>query len=166
MQKYNAVLDVRFSVEGAEPVSVTTLKNWLKIDLNDDDVLLAAIISGARVQIERYVNLSLINRTVTAKIINGLGGFVLPYGPVKNVSTVTDFLGVAITSTIEWNVLNEPFVGDKGIVTYEAGYEKLPADFVIAIMQQSAYLYEHRGDEINLDLSPLIITNLKVLRNV
>ena len=165
-QAYNAVLDVRFSNEAAEPITVASLKSWLKIDLNDDDFLLGKIIPAARLTIERYVNLSLVNRTVTAKIMNGLGGFVLPYGPVKTISTVTDFLGVSITNTIEWNILNEPFADAKGIVTYEAGFERIPPNLEIALMQQCAYMYENRGDESAGDISPIIVSNLKTIRKI
>lgn len=165
-QAYNAVLDVQFSSEGAEPISVTDLKNWLKIDLTEDDAILAIIIPAARAQIENVVNLSLINRTVKATIKNGFGNFLLPYGPVKIIVSTTTLSGDAITVTKQGNMINESFDGNNAIVTYTAGYLSLPPSLRIAWLQQCAYLYENRGDESAGDLSPIIVSNLKAIRRV
>ena len=165
-QAYNAVLDVQFSLEGLDPVTVTDVKNWLKIDLPDDDALIAFLISGARTQIENYVNLSLVNRTVKATIKNGLGNFLLPYGPVKAITTTTTLSGDAITITNQGNIINESFDGGNAVITYTAGFTTLPANLRVAWLQQCAYLYENRGDESAGDLSPIILTNLKAIRRL
>lgn len=165
-QAYNAVLDVQSSLEEAATVTVTDLKNWLKIDLSDDDTMLAMIITAAMIQIERFANLSLINRTITATINNGLGNFILPYGPVKTIATVKTLDGDAITYTSQGNVINESFNIGTSIVTYTAGYTTLPANLRVAWLQQCAYIYENRGDESAGDLSPIIVTNLKAIRRI
>lgn len=167
-QAYNAVLDVQSSLEEAATVTVTDLKNWLKIDLSDDDAMLAMIITAAMIQIERYANISLVNRTITATITNGLGNFILPYGPVKAITSVKTLAGDAITITSQGNVINESFLvySGTGIVTYTAGYITLPANLRVAWLQQCAYIYENRGDEKAGDISPIIATNLKAIRRI
>ena len=165
-QAYNAVLDVQTSLELPDTITIIDLKNWLKIDISDDDAMFAMIISGARIQIEKYVNLSLVSRTIKATINNGLGNFLLPYGPVKVIATVTTLAGDAIFNTHQGGVINEPFDDAISIVTYTAGYTVLPANLRIAWLQQCAYIYENRGDESAGDLSPIIVTNLKTIRRV
>ena len=166
-QAYNAVLNVQYSLEQPpDPLTVSDLKNWLKIDTSEDDALLAMIIMGARFQIEKYVNLSLVNRTVTATINNGLGNFLLPYGPVKVIATVKTLGGDAIFNTNQNGFINEPFDDAISVVTYTTGFATLPANLRIAWLQQCAYMYENRGDESAGDLSPIIVTNLKAIRRI
>ncbi len=52
---YNAVLSTEFSNEGAEPVTVIEAKNWLRIDVTDDDDLVEELITAARQICEDYV---------------------------------------------------------------------------------------------------------------
>src|SRR6185437_6805054 len=81
---YNAVLSAVFSAEDArKPVTLQEAKDWCRISVTDDDALITALIMAARIACEFYANLSLINRTVTSKIKNGLGDFTTPYGPLK-----------------------------------------------------------------------------------
>lgn len=88
---YNAVLDVLFTddVPVVEPVTLTQVKNHLRIDLDDDDALIALYIKAARQQCEGFTNISFIKRTVAAQLLNGVGNIYLPYGPVSNILTTT-----------------------------------------------------------------------------
>lgn len=165
MSNYNAVLDVSFSQESSNSLSLSDVKNWLKIDLNDEDAILQLIVTAARIEIENYVNLSLVERTVTANIVNRLGNFILPYGPVKAISSYTDLLNNANDYTSKMNLINESFEGS-GIVVYTAGFAILPANLRIAWLQQCAFMYEHRGDGSAGDLSHVVKTSLKAIRRI
>ena len=68
----------------SEPVSIDEAKDWCKIDGCDDDKLILSLITAARIICENHSNLSFIKKTITAKIKNGLGGIVLPFGPVTS----------------------------------------------------------------------------------
>lgn len=166
----NLVLDIKFSNEGSEPVTVLEAKNWLKIDVPDDDLLLADLITSARQQCEGYLNISLIDRTVTAWLQIGLDEIRLPYGPVKTVTNVTNYKGDPIVGYVlkyEMFQALDPTTEVKAV--YSAGFEDgLPKQFKTAILSQVAWLYEHRGDEKEADttLGPEVMRKLKPYRRV
>lgn len=166
----NLVLDIQFSNESlAEPVTVQEAKNWVKIDVPDDDPLLTELITAARQGCEGYLNISLIGRTVTAWLQIGLGEIRLPYGPVKSVTSVSNNNGDPIQGYIlkyeEFKAL-DPCTEVK--CTYEAGFNgNLPKQFKTAIKEQLAWLYTNRGDENVTDtISPIAKKILAPYRRV
>lgn len=133
----------------AEPVTLTEVKNWLRIDLDDDDDILEMLITAARETLEAYTNISFLNRTVTATILNQLGGILLPYGPVGDIISFTDVDGDDITDYVllgtDFKSLTTPFC-DPVTIEYHAGYDVLPKDFKTAMLCQVAWMYQNRGD--------------------
>ncbi len=161
---YNAVISVIFSDEATtEPILLQEAKDWLRIDVTDDDGLITKLIKAARIVCENYANLSFINRTVTAKIHNGLGNFYLPYGPVLgDIVSITDTDDNELT---DFNI-NDAYADDI-IVTYDAGYEILPENFRTAILDQISFMYESRGDaKVASGLSLESMLTLNQVRNV
>src|SRR5262245_3462401 len=119
----NLVLDTVFTDEGAEPVTPAEAKNWLKIDVPDDDTLLTWLITSARQDCENYLNISLIPRTVTAYLFIGLDEIRLPYGPVNTVTGVTNSnTGEAVQYVLKYEKFKalDPCTEVKAI--YTAGY--------------------------------------------
>jgi hypothetical protein len=157
---YNGTTSIVFSGEGSEPVTLTDVLNWGKIDQSTDNGLITALITTARIMCEHYTNTSLVTRTVAAAINNANGGFILPYGPVTNTPTATNFEGTALTLTYNFNQVQSPL--GRMTVTYTAGFASLPEIYKTAIMQQTLYLYEHRGDE-KTGMAPLACTLLNPL---
>lgn len=96
--KYNAVIEAK-QVEAAatEPVTLAEAKQWCKIelDITEENTLLTQLITAARKQLEGYLCISLVDKTVTAVFRNELGNIELPYGPVKSITSVTDVDGNA-----------------------------------------------------------------------
>jgi len=140
---YNAVLSTPiFSAESTtEPVTLQEVKDWCRIDVTDDDTLITSLITAARIMCENYANLSFIKRTVTAKIKNGLGGFVAPYGPVISITSAKDSDNADIADFDFDNAYDGRIT-----VVYEAGYEALPQNLKTAVLNQISFLYENRGD--------------------
>ena len=139
---YNAVLNTSFSAESpTEPVLLQEAKDWCRIDVADDDTIITSLIKAARIMCENYANLSFINRTVTAKIKNGLGGFNPPFGPLVEITSATDSDGNAITDF----KFDCAYSGNVTVV-YTAGYTTLPVNLKTAVLNQIAFLYENRGD--------------------
>lgn len=160
---YNAVLSVVFSGENAtEPILLQEAKDWCRIDGTDDDALVTKLIKAARSICEKTANKSFITRTISAKIHNGLGNFILPYGPVVSITSYTDKEGIAITGY----TLVDSYDTDITVV-YTAGYTTLPEDFRTAILCQIAWMYSNRGDiklASSLSLESSLI--LQQVRNV
>lgn len=172
--KQNLLLSVSFTDEGdTEPVTVAEVKNWLKIDVADDDTLILSLIKSARQQCETYLNISLIERTVTARLQNELGDFDLPYGPLADDTFISitndDDTPLAIeTDNYKLRVnklttVNNCFLN----VSYLAGYpDGIPQVFKTAILNQIAWLYETRGGETEQELGLATIRVLKAYRRV
>lgn len=175
----NYVLDTQFddgseSDATVEPFDVEVAKGWGKIDVSDDDSIIETLITTARQQCEDFLNISLIARTVTAYLDNSAGNIRLPYGPVKEIVSITD-------DSKDLNDIDEDNYELKGllfktlsspsnchvIISYTAGYDILPEHFKTAVKQQILYLYENRGDaKLMEQLSPIVAVTLKPYRRV
>jgi uncharacterized phiE125 gp8 family phage protein len=167
----NLVLDIKFESEGPEPVTLADAKGWLKIDVTDDDTLLTDLITAARQDCENYLNISLVDRTVTAWLQIGLDEIRLPYGPVNEVTSVTNSAtGEAIEGyTLKYEMFKALDPCSEVKTVYTAGFNGgLPKHFKIAVLSQLAYQYEHRGDETEQqsNLSPEVMRKLKPYRRV
>jgi uncharacterized phiE125 gp8 family phage protein len=171
-----------------EPVTLDEVKKWMNIELDFTfyDALITALITAARAKCEGFVSLSFVSRNVTAILVNDLGGIRLPYGPTGNILHVYDSESNEVTSdnyTITGNTakrIDWPRTGDCYApawdsvnsnsvikVVYNAGYSVLPNIFKTAIMMQTAWMYENRGDTIrNGLLSPEAEMLLKPYRAI
>lgn len=142
-----------------EPVTLDEAKNWLKVRVTDDDVVITALITAAREYCEGYTNLSFAPRTVTAILKNQLGDIRLPYGPVNAITIMYDYNGDEITTD---NYTLNGVLGNRICyptydyikVIYTAGYSVLPKQLKTALLMQIAWLYVHRGDEEGDKISP------------
>lgn len=148
------------AVSGTEPVTLVEAKNWLKVDVDDDDTIISALIIAARQTCEGYTALSFVARTVTAIIRNELGSSRLPYGPVNSIISMYD----SDDNEIDEEDYSMP--GDKVKrvntpvscwlkITYTAGYVVLPQQLKTGILEQLAWIYQHRGDEQATQISPV-----------
>lgn len=157
----NETVDITFvsgggDVEVTEPVTLAEAKAWLKVEVDDDDDIIQALITAARITCEGFISCSFVQRTVTAVVNNSLGSIRLPYGPVNNITTVTD----SQSTVLDYEVLG---VANKRLtypvlnwvqIAYTSGYYTLPKHFMTAILEQLTWMYQHRGDDIAGDISP------------
>jgi len=153
---YNTVLGVDF-VEGSggttEPVTLDQLKNWGKIDVTDDDDLIEELGAHARQMVEGFLNVSIVPRTVVAFINNCNGNMQLPYGPVVELISITDYNGDAIAADnyrLELGDFKRLAYPKSNYIRleYTAGYTTIPRWALTGIKQQFIWLYQHRGDEV------------------
>lgn len=155
---YNAVLDVKLTEASTptEPVTLEEAKEWCKIELaiTEEDSLITELIKTARLQVEGFLNISLVDKTVEAHLNNSLGGVELPYQPIKDFTLLKDEDETTLT-TDEYKLQGVFFKTIKSpcdaylIANYTTGYSNtnpLPKQFKTAVLQQVAYLYENRGD--------------------
>lgn len=159
---FNAVLDLVFD-DGApvEPVIVTDVKSYAKIDTTADDTIIGYLITTARQQCEDFTGISIIPRKVTAVLNNSCGGIFLPYCPFKTLVSVTDQDGNILT-TDDYKISGTTFPQliypkwDRLTLVYNTGYTTLPQEIKTAILQQTFYLYENRGESAVISRSGVV----------
>jgi len=172
-------------VAPTEPVTVAEFKNYAKIDTGSlEDTIITDMIITAREQCEDYLGVSIINRTVTAILNNSCGGIFLPYCPFISMVSVRDSEG-EIIDTDNYTLSNKGISGmlfpqllepwdERITLSYTAGYGIPPSRIKTAILQQTFFLYENRGEapmiyrgvEAAITMSPQALATLQRLRRV
>lgn len=139
-----------------EPVTLEEAKLHLRVDGNEDDSLITALITAARQKAEEYTRRAFITQTWELAVDTACGVLYLPRPPVQAVETVTVDGGIVATENYaligpEALHVKVPLyaVNPGGVVIrYRAGYGDAPADVpqVIrqAILMLVAHLYEAR----------------------
>ena len=121
---------------------------------DDDDALIADLITSARERIEEFTGLSLVPKTWEIEFTNLAGGFEIPFGPVTTILNVKDDEGDSISTddfdvSLNGRILKNPKYENMTML-YEAGYVTLPKGLKDAMYKEVAYRYINRGDE-NVD---------------
>lgn len=149
-----------------EPLTVQEVKDYLRLEgfidtyesasseFDDDDTLIAELITSARLGLEAYTGLSFIPKTWEIEFDNYAGHFEIPFGPVTSINFLKDSEGNTITASdyslsIANRILKTPTWGEL-VMNYDAGYTDLPARLKEAMLKEVAYRYENRGD-LNVD---------------
>ena len=57
-------MQIKETVTGNEPISVSEVKSYCKIDFTTDDTLISTLITGVRQQIEEFTGLALVAKTI------------------------------------------------------------------------------------------------------
>lgn len=138
-----------------EPVTLDQAKAQLRVDFTDDDAIITRMITEAREAIESYCSVSIVGKTITV-MIDLFKELEIPYGPVVAVTSFVDRNGNDITGFVK--IYGTMFKYIKEIdrsfedakLIYTTGYTQVPNGLVAAILNELAYRYEHRGDEIEL----------------
>ncbi|TFJ92141.1 head-tail connector protein [Lentibacillus salicampi] len=129
-------------------VSVDTVKDYLRIDYSDEDMLIQSMIGASVSHVETFIRRSLAPKTYELTCeVSGL--IKLPNPPVTSIEKVT-IGGHAINDYMrvpsEPNVLEIP-CDDKNLtleVQYIAGYNKLPKPIEQAVLLLISHFYENR----------------------
>ena len=82
----------QITAPAAEPVTTAEAKSHMKVDVSDDDTLIAGLVKAARIQIEKMTRLALMPQTwdmVLDHFPNGAAPILFPKPPLVNVSSVT-----------------------------------------------------------------------------
>ncbi|MGL1922047.1 MAG: head-tail connector protein [Hyphomicrobiales bacterium] len=152
-----------------EPVTLNEVKNYLKIENNIEDVLIASMITAARVQLETRLSRALLRQfwSIYLDVLPFDCEIKLPLNPVISVESlaVIDVDGIYNDLSIDGYIYNVkvepallkvtqnlPSIGSEysGIrVQFWAGYgaapQDVPAPILQAIMHLVAFWYENRG---------------------
>jgi hypothetical protein len=141
----------------SEPVSLTEIKNWLRIkDFTDDDTLLIELGKSTRRHLEKFTGLSFGIKTLESIVDVDREQVELPYSPVSSVSSVYE-----LSATNDWELVDVDdyrVIGDvlkirNGCfkVTYQAGFISLPEDLKTDIKVLVAWQYKNRGLNFEAD---------------
>jgi uncharacterized phiE125 gp8 family phage protein len=153
----NAVLESIPATTGTEVfTTLTEIKAHLNKTDSDDDTYLINLQKQCRQAIENFCSISIVGKTVTCIVKNGRGNIELPWGPHGSVVTIHDIDGNAIAASnyilrgVMWKYLESP-TSDYIKIVINAGYSAtgaaVPESLKLAILNEIAYRYEHRGDE-------------------
>ena len=146
------------------PLTAGELAQFLKLDdisAVEETAILERYLNAATAVAEKYLNRSLDLRTFTLiypaplpylrtvqPSYPKLKRYELPYTMLAQVNSVT----VDTTAATYEVIGNDPafvelksFPTDTLTISYDAGYEYVPAAIEQGILQHAAYLYEHRG---------------------
>lgn len=154
----------------AEPVSLDEAKAHMRIDIDDDDALVAAMVTAARQWCESFRRQSFVTQTwaLTVDAWPDEDGFALRHSPIQSVTSVVyvddagdsatvdaadyvvDALGepgrVVLAASASWPSATLRVIN--GVtVTYVTGYgdaDAVPVVIKQAILLLAAHLYENR----------------------
>lgn len=171
----NKILDIAVTSEGSEPVTLAQLKTFCRVNDSDNDDLLTELITIARKKVERYTNLSLVDKTIilTAELD---GMLLLPYPKINSVSQVRQLEGQNTDGTNDWEVLDADdyqligydtkhfYKAYKG--TYEITYTttaNTDAGLKHDLKRVALWLYENLGDDSD-NMPVELMSNAKHLR--
>lgn len=145
---YNQVIDVVFVEESSGDelplIPLAEVKNFCKIDVSEDDMLLNEIQLAAIQICEGATNVGFRQRSIQAILNNGNGGAFLPYGPIGAVDTIdTSVPELNQVLGIKWKQIDWPRAA-RVTVEYTGGYDVLPYRLKLALLQCIFYLYDER----------------------
>lgn len=161
---------IRLTGPAAEPVTLSEAKAWLRLDTNDEDDLVTALIASARAAIEAHLRRVLMAQTWRLVLDAWPQGNVLhlPFAPLISISAIrvfdaADIAQVIATASTRLDAASDParlvFITApptparslNGIeVDAVCGYgntaSDVPAPIRQALKMLIAQLYENRGD--------------------
>lgn len=77
---------VNRTITGSEPVTLSDVKSWLKVDFTADDALITELISSARQFVEDFTGRSIVASTVIVEVEEDLRLPLPIHGEVTNVT--------------------------------------------------------------------------------
>lgn len=150
----------------SEPVTVAEFKIYARYEgftcsdgslseFNYDDTLISETITAARELAEKWCGISIVTKALRAVITNCAGWAEIPQGPVNAISSWKNKDGEDITDYTlngqKFPQIQSPNL-ERMVIEYVAGYTNVPKAIKTAILRQTLWMMEHRGDEQEFDL--------------
>lgn len=137
-------------------VTLNDMKNFARIDHNEDDYLLEGLIKTATAWVENATDKSLLHKTLMCTQANS--AMVLPRAPIIEIINVK--IGGKELKPTQYEVTNHHttlkvtahamYQGGQMSVTYRAGFgqtsREIPETLKQAVMSTVLYMYENRYD--------------------
>ncbi len=150
---------------GAELISVSEVKNYVRIDTTADDSLIGLMITSARIQAENYCSRDFVAKTRTYFLDESLDGIIdLPFGPIGTIEEV--YVDGILTTAYELlGITDKTLVLNAGLgkniqITYNTtgmtdGLLKQ------VMMQMVSTLYDNRTDYVTGTIVSTLDSNFK-----
>lgn len=136
---------VKNELEVDEPITLQEAKEYIRITEDSQDNIIEMLIVAARQAIEKFTGLSIKMSNITCIINNPDGEIELPYQPLYGMITSTNYSNIETTGLLYKNLITK---GKNINLAYQAGFDTVPTDLKIAILDQFAFLYDNRGEMI------------------
>lgn len=129
-----------------EPVTLQEAKAWIRVDGTDDDLIIALLITQARMAVESYTCCSLVSKDIEC-IANVDSLFELPHGPIDGTVKINDE-DAEPSATTGTDFIKIVGVRGKVKLNYSVGYDPIPEQLKVAVLNEIAYRYQNRGDQV------------------
>lgn len=111
----------------AEPVSLAAAKTHLRVDHDDEDLLIAGLISVARQYVEAWTKRRLVVQTLRADLDYFPYGVIeLPVGPVRDIASVVYLDSAGDSQTLATTLWQSDLRGGLARVLWEASNQPWP----------------------------------------
>ncbi|MCB0190639.1 MAG: head-tail connector protein [Anaerolineae bacterium] len=107
----------------AEPLSVSALKNHLRVDLSDDDELIAAYLEAARDYVEKTTRRSLVTQTWRLSLDGwpACDEIILPRPPLQSVTSIVYYDSEGASNTLASSAYDVDIDSEPGRVVLKHG---------------------------------------------
>lgn len=162
----------REAVSSEPPFDFTKLKGFLRVDHDEEDLLIYDLGHAAAAEIEHFAQIALVNQIIRVVILNPAQqcGFALPVGPAAADATAIVTVDGDVFTGFQFEGGKRPYLRwlspfyelspSRVVIEYQAGFgptnTAIPADLAQAIRDQAAIYYDARGpvDAKTLSSSP------------
>lgn len=165
-------MDYSATVTGLEPLTIDTVKNYLKIDFDEDDLLLTDMITAAREQAEQITGLSLVEKTIVLFDDDYELNYELPFPEHNEVTSVkldgTESLSSTqvIGNKVKKLILPATYTADATGGGLEVTYTTTgacPEAVKIALLKNIVEWYENRGNTTDITANQLNENTIAIL---
>ena len=140
-------MDIQRSITGTEPVSVSDMKAWLKVDFATEDTLITALITEVREHIEQFTGRSLVASTIVLTVYGEAHEPI--YLPFPDVDEITESLPNTVTAKGGKRKYVVFGADDEYQITYKT-LGNCPAGIKLAIKKAVAENYINRQNTTEL----------------
>lgn len=138
-------------------VTLAEAKNYLRVDYNEDDDLITALINTAQTRLEQYAGVAMTARTL--KVVAYVDAFIeLPYTPTNTISKVEywdnnawveiEVGGYYVLGETTKKVYLTSIFDNEFRFTYTCGYTTTPQTMKTALLKMVSDLYEYRESSV------------------
>ena len=160
----NLLVDVSYSNTGNAPIDVSDVKKWAKVDFTEDDSIISDLIDEVIDMVENELDLTIVDKTVTAVYEEFAARIALPFAPVDSITSVKTLDEGSVDETLtdgedyylqgnnlyletQWKASDPWF--KKGLeVVYDCSQPNLPAGIKLGLKKAILSNYEDRQDVV------------------